>query len=286
MKRRAGFTLIELLVVLAVVAVALAIAVPLLQSYRSRSRVAACKANTTLIGKGLAIYSANFKDQFPWIVSNNRWSARTGASQTAEPNTDVNYNVSALLFMLLHDGAGGGEFFNCPSTADTPDPHTMNYNARCGWNWDFSPYKVGKAEHISYSYQAPMRDANGTWGSGVTAKSNPGLVILADRTPSYDNQNALFNWADPGQADPRTGMSQNHKGESINMLYADLHVGESVGRADAGINNDNIYSCADSEPDANGVPQPATEQGSGSLDLANHISPTDSFLIGPKKMDK
>jgi prepilin-type N-terminal cleavage/methylation domain-containing protein len=285
MKRRAGLTLIEVVIVLAVLAVVGVVLVLRLVRMRELTGTSRCKVNISSIAKALAIYTSANKDRWPWIVSDNQWNAPTGASQQFEPNLTTNYNVSALLFCLVHDYSGPIGIFVCPSTSDTVDPNTKTPGRSYGWgwNWDFSPYRIGGTEHVSYSYQAPMRDANGSWGSGVTSKSSAGLVILADKTPTYDGQNALFNWADPGKADPKAGMSQNHKGEMINLLYADLHVGDSVGRADVGINNDNIYSCADSEGNP---PRPATEQGPGSLDLSNHVSPTDSFLLGPKKMDK
>jgi prepilin-type N-terminal cleavage/methylation domain-containing protein len=305
MKSRAGLTLIEVVIVLAVLAVVGVVLVVYLGTMRANARFAACKANISMIGKGLTIYAAANKDQWPWTVSADQWDTPTGAGRFTPPGPGTRYSVTALLFLLERDGCDGGSVFICPASGDVCDPNCKGPGFN--FNWDFcpykdpypyEPYKGRKVEHESYSYQAPLygnpvqrtwSDANGTfpwmspWRSGVSANSDGNLVILADKTPSYDGQNALFNWADPGKADPRTGMSQNHNGERINLLYADLHVGESVGRADVGIGSDNIYTCADSE---GSPPQPATEQGSGSGDLSNHLSPSDSFLIGPKKMDK
>jgi prepilin-type processing-associated H-X9-DG protein len=229
------------------------------------------------IGKGLAVYMADNNDRFPWLISDNKWDASTGASQTISPGADTTYNVSTLLFVLIRDNQPPGIFI-CPSTSDAPDSNTKT---SAGQNWDFSPFRIGGWEHVSYSYQAPMLDKKGRWGSGINADSNNDLVILADRTPAYDGKNAQFDWTNPGKAETKTGMSQNHTGgEIINVLYADLHVAD-VKQADAGIRNDNIYSCAGS---AGEETAPETSQGPGTLDITKHSSPKDSFLLGPKKL--
>lgn len=281
MTRRTGFTLVEAVVVVAATAVLGVVLVATMGGCGSRGGIPArsrCKTNIANIGKGLAVYTGSYNDQWPWLISDNKWDAATGASQTAGPSAGTTYNVSAILFVLVRDNQAPG-IFVCPSTADTPDPNTKT---GANYNWDFSPFRSGGAEHVSYSYQAPIRDPNGAWHTGVDSRSDSGLIILADRTPTYDGLNATFNWGNPGGAAPATGMSQNHeKGEMVNLLFQDLHVGDSTGRADAGINNDSIYSCANSQGDP---PTPETSQGPGTLDLTKHSSPKDSFLLGPKKM--
>jgi len=281
MSKRTGFTLNDLLAAVAIVA----LSAPLVLGFgRSRelARQAYCKTNLSNIGKGLGIYTASSMDTFPWMNSDHQWDAATGASQQAAPSDKTNYNVSALLFVLVRDNQDANIFL-CPSTRDTPDPHTKTKTA---FNWDFSPYKDGNAEHVSYSYQAPLvtvKDKVATTTSGVTANSDSGLVVVADRSPAYEGLKPDFNWAKPGKDDPNLAMSQNHGGAIINLLYADLHVGESKGRADAGIFNDNIYSAAGSGADGKTL---ETNQGPGTMKLSDHRSPKDSFLLGPKKMEK
>ena len=275
-RTRRGFALRDVLACVAVAAI-LTPALLAMGQARERARSAYCKSNISRIGKALAIYTAAFKDQWPWLIGSNEWSAATGAARLEKPTERTNYNVSALLFLLVRDGQDANIFI-CPSTADKPDPSTKT---KVGGelvfiNWDFSPWKDGNAEHVSYSYQCPFGDPN-AGGSGVSSNSQAGLVVLADRTPAYDGLKPDFDWAKPGKDDPNTGMSQNHGGAVINLLYADLHVGESKGRADCGINNDSIYSASGKKD---------TEQGAGSLKLSDHLSVNDSFLVGPRKMDK
>ncbi|HUT56299.1 MAG TPA: type II secretion system protein [Phycisphaerae bacterium] len=277
MSRRTGFTLIEVLASIFAFALSATLMVPLARS-RELARRSSCATNCSNIGKGLAMYTSATQDQWPWLTSSNEWSAATGAGQTKAPSAKTNYNVSALLFMLIRDGQAPGIFI-CPSTKDAPDGHIKTKDRK--YHWDFSPYADGNAEHVSYSYQAPRTNGR-NWRSGVTGASDSGLIILADRTPAYDGLKPDFNWAKPGKADPNTGMSQNHRGEYINLLYADTHVGNST-RADEGIDKDNIYSCAGLGADGKPL---ATSQGPGTLKLSEHRSETDSFLMGPKKMGK
>lgn len=279
MRRRAAFTLVELLFLIAILAVAAVLFFVFFTNGR-RSPGSGCMSNLSNIGKGLALYAADNQNRWPWLVSDNRWNAPTGASRFVAPSPTATYNVSSLLFMLVRDNQSSGIFL-CPSTMDRHDPNTKEMSNGTAYNWDFSPYRDGNAEHVSYSYQAPMLDANGVWVCGANDLSDPNLVIAADRTPTYDGKTATFNWASPGKADPRTGMSQNHTGgKIINVLYADIHVAEA-GRANVGVGGDNIYSCASS---TGSPPSPATDGGAGTLNLGNHRSDKDSFLLGPTKM--
>jgi hypothetical protein len=277
MLRRKAFTLADVMACLAIAAALPAIGA--LFGARERARLASCKSNISRIGKGLGIYMAANKDDWPWLVSDNQWDAPTGAGQATPPSDKTNYNVSGLLFLLVRD-AQDANIFICPSTPDKPDPQTRSKGK---WHWDFSPWKDGKAEHVSYSYQAPLLKGKETI-SGILNSSESGLVVLADRSPAYEGLKPDFNWAKAGKDDPNLGLSQNHiQLNMINLLFADLHVGESLGRADCGINNDSIYSAAGLGEDGKPL---KTLQGPGSLKLADHLLPTDSFLLGPKKMEK
>ncbi len=263
--RRKGFTLIELLVVIAIIALLVSILMPGLSRARELAKRASCATNCSNVGKGMAMYNAASKDQWPFVIASTDWSASTGASRTTSPTSSVNYNVTTLLFLLVRDGQSPGIFI-CPSSDDSSDPNTKTNN---NYNWDFSPYGLGQSEHVSYSYQAPL-NSSGTYSSGVKGSSNSGLVILADKTPAYweSPKTATVNWGSSG-IDPKDGMSDHHTGgEYANLLYADIHVSNST-RADEGIDRDNIYSVGPSQE--------------GNLTLSSHTNDEDSFLTGPKK---
>jgi prepilin-type N-terminal cleavage/methylation domain-containing protein len=279
MPRRA-FTLIELLVVVSIIGILMVLILPGLSKAREIARTAACKSNISAIGKAIASYMGDNKDLWMWEKSTNRWDTTNTGTGLTDGSCTFNSNraISALLFLLVREGQSPGSFV-CPSTSDTPDPNTKNPN---GYNWDFNGYKAQLVEHLSYSYQCPigaMADPNTR--SGVDANSEGALIVLADRTPDYTQSQIIggirytstFNWKIPGINDLRAGMSANHSsGEMINLLYADLHVGDSFGRADCGISSDNIYSAAGRGSDY-------SQQGT--TGMANHSSGKDSYLVGP-----
>ncbi|MDD3927775.1 MAG: prepilin-type N-terminal cleavage/methylation domain-containing protein [bacterium] len=64
-KRREGFTLIELLVVMAVIAILIAIALPVFSKVKDKSRQTQCITNLHAIGQALAIYRTDFKGYPP-----------------------------------------------------------------------------------------------------------------------------------------------------------------------------------------------------------------------------
>jgi prepilin-type N-terminal cleavage/methylation domain-containing protein/prepilin-type processing-associated H-X9-DG protein len=295
--RRRGFTLIELLVVISIIALLVAILMPGLSKARELARRASCKSNISAIGKGVGIYTAASRDQWMWLVCNANaqagWeSTKVGTSMGLRTTytTSTPFSITALLFVLVADGQAPG-IFVCPSTQDAMDPNTKFQNQ---YSMDFNPYNAygQTVEHESYSYQCPNVSGTGgsaTVGSGVNSNCEAGLVVLADRTPNYVGTmnttigntcyNAVFNWYSPGTFDMRGGMSANHSsGEMINLLFADLHVGESLGRADVGINNDNVYTNATTS-DTNQSTGVAASSGTST---ANHQSFRDSYLIGPQ----
>jgi prepilin-type processing-associated H-X9-DG protein len=285
MRRRTGFTIVEAMVVIAIVIIVCVALSPMFGRFHEISRRAACMSNLSAIGRGLDIYAKQYGGDYPWLTSDNRWDAPTGMNRERPPSERVTYNVSSLLFMLVRNGSSPG-IFTCFARWDTPDPNTRLSDGDYAWDFSpcsrFPPPSGDYWEHISYSYQAPILDANGAWRSGVSQQSDPRLAILADTTPTYTGGNATFDWSNPDSADPRTGISPNHYPVGFPVLYADGHV-EAADRADVGIDRDNIYSCAGS---TGSPPKPETEQGPGTLDLSKHRSPTDSFLLGPKKWER
>jgi len=274
--RRKAFTLIELLVVIAIIALLVSILMPSLSRARELAKRMSCGTNCSNIGKGMAMYNHDNQDEWPWINASNAWNANTGQNRTASPSTTVTHNVSTLLFMLVRYGQVPG-IFVCPSSGDRADPNTKTNN---NYNWDFSPWNIDQAEHVSYSYQAP-RNCGGwpqVYASGVTPLTAPSLVVLADKTPEYwgSPKTAQTNWgSDSLTSDQmKNGMSDHHSsGEYINLLYVDIHVGNST-RADEGLNKDNIYT-------ASGLAD--TRQSGGSVIAGDHFRGTDTLLMGPKK---
>lgn len=316
MRRTKAFTLIELLVVIAIIALLVSILMPGLSRAREIARRASCKANVSSIGKALAMYSASFNDQYPFLRTDPAFwiTAPTGLSSASSGITDSNVgvtdssqaNISAFMFMLVRFGQGPG-IFVCPSCSnDKVDPLTKGPSNL--FFWDFS-----SDTNVSYSYQAPVRVSTTSsrggassyspddFRSGFNSSSDSSLVILADRGPGYGNSTIIttFDWATDGNT--TLGMSQNHSaGEFINALCADTHVidGTTANIGCTGQKNignsatsakDAIYSCAsgnDTYNPATNSPALVNEVWDGATpenDVKYHYSQKDSFLIGPAK---
>jgi hypothetical protein len=117
--------------------------------------------------------------------------------------------------------------------------------------------------------------------SGVSSRSRGSLIVLADKTPKYEenprdsehNPPPVINWENvpPGSDDAKKGMSENHSnGEVIEVLYADSHVKQFEGKANVGLEEDNIYTAGADGPDQE-----------GSYTWTDHVDRDDSFLVGP-----
>jgi prepilin-type N-terminal cleavage/methylation domain-containing protein len=275
MRRTRGFTLIELLVVIAIIALLVSILLPSLNRARELAKRTICGTNMHSIGQALGIYLSENNDAWPWLNAAN-FTRPTGTEYNRSPQLSTNAArcVTSLLFSLVRKGLASAMFV-CPSTDFPKDDVVKEPNG--DWHWDF---KLGVAPAdtrppITYSYQAPLYDAGGNMsGSGVSGRSRGTLVVLADKTPVYDNSSvSLPVWDDTMlETAMKRGMSQNHgSGEVINLLRADFST-TKLKRADVGVDQDNIYSACATGP-SRIVNQYA--------DWTKHQHVDDSFLVGP-----
>jgi len=176
--------------------------------------------------------------------------------------------------------------FRCPSDDNSSKMESAKFTSGTTsyYYWDFydsvTPSAVNHCKKVSYSIQAPLYTAATTsYSAGFTASSSGNLVIMADKTPATTTGTlaTLSSWAGISEANRVLNMSQNHnKGDFINALYADVHVGTGSKRADIGISNDNIYS--ESNLTTGGSQTVVTT----TVPPTAHLSGDDSFLIGPR----
>ena len=272
MRRTKGFTLIELLVVIAIIALLVSILLPSLNRARELAKRAICKTRLKGMGSGFAIYANENNDQFPY--NDNGLSGADLRLPTALNN----------LALFVEKGNQPGKMMVCPSKsgdANFGQPLTVEENANgatVAYQDPDNPDTADGTNNISYSYQAAMYDGTDYTGNGVSDNFNGGLAIMADRTPGttspYDCE---VDWSGTVTEDERkNAISQNHKGDLINILFLDTHVADSK-RGDVGIANtngddDNIYTV--STVDGTGDPE-----GTYAADGDGHDDQDDSVLI-------
>jgi len=247
------------------------------QELRNRT---VCMSNLSGINKAIILYRSDNDNAFPWLNDKITAWDRTvvGTNRNVDPNGKLDdpnnprpRSITALMFMLVRQDQDPG-MFRCPSdTGASMDQEVKAMKddgdvAQGGYYWDFA-----KPENVSYSYQAPIWK-DGRFQQGADS-SKFDTVVIADMTPAATNS----QWK-PADVSKRSGSaieaqnSPNHKGKQVNILRVAGNVGAAK-RPDVGIDEDSIYT-------ASGDPN-AGSRSATSLDIRKHLSPSDTFLIGP-----
>ena len=90
-----AFTLIELLVVISIIALLLAILIPVVQRVRRQAKAVACQSNLRQWGTILALYTEDNQGRLPKRSVDARWLLRGSAPNEDDPNkTTVYHSVS------------------------------------------------------------------------------------------------------------------------------------------------------------------------------------------------
>jgi len=236
--RRKGFTLIELLVVIAIIAMLMSILMPALARVREMAQRVVCGTNQSGLGKAMAVYAGN-DDSGRFPCAGGRSSVWGPVAAWDDPDKIAAFDldpgpgaasISSSLYLLVKGDYTTAKQFVCKSDPDTDgafgygDPYAV---------WDFG---AGPSPFCSYAYHMTYDDGTG-FRFRLSAASNPGLAVTADRNP-YLLGTVLT--ADPEQN------SFAHQEDGQNVLYVDGHVSWEK-RADCGLNEDNIYTWADNE---------------------------------------
>lgn len=292
MRRENGVSLAGLLVIggvvglLALASVAAA-AISGLLSAKRRAQQTICMGNLSCIGKAVSLYKNEYDDRWPWIDNPKGWDVSTRAFfdvptgdkdlRREDPYKDPNAimkprSITSLVFLLVREQSPA--FFVCPSDreasvdTDIKWDHDRDKETDDVYHWDFSSHR-----NVSYSWQSPMV-RRGKLVQGIS-DAEPGAVVAADKTPLYDDPNWAPDAIAADTAEPvlRRSISANHRADgAVPSLTVAMYVVKKD-RPDVGMNNDNIYTASG---DAKGGSQGAT-----SLKLTDHLSPRDSFLVGP-----
>src|SRR5258705_5243816 len=186
-KRRKGFTLVELLVVIGIIALLIAILMPVLGRARSSAQRNKCLSNLRQVGKMLQFYANEYKDQIPIGYDGLPWTGYHIYVKAGD-----RYPVQGHLFEAGYMNTP--EAFYCPTQPDTrfqfatdenpwpPVPSIVKDFTRSGFNsrpvvdWAGKKYPPSGLERMSrLKSHAIMADVTGvpTTSSGGGAKFLP-----------------------------------------------------------------------------------------------------------------
>lgn len=220
--RRCGFSLIELLVVIGIIAVLMAILLPMLEKGREQANRLKCANNLRQMGQYLGLYSNENHGAYP------RTTYVAGAPLNAGTNADASdpfkaggplaNDVTAALFLLIRAQGVPSSIFVCPyNDVNTFEPDKApNLAARS----NFTDYR----KNLGYSYANPYPDAAAVAaGYQLNNRLNAEFAVAADLNPGLSDDN-----------------SKNHEDEGQNVLFGDGHV-DWKKIPTCGMNLDNIY---------------------------------------------
>jgi len=249
-----GFTVIEVLVVLGIIAVLMAILLPVMEKVRHRGYIQACASNLRSIGQAMAVYANENHGHYPrtTYVPDAPVSYGSGvaspdpfASGAISPN-----DVSTAVFLLLRSQKLPYAIFICPYNdvfvyeIDRGDSQSRS---------NFTDYR----KNFGYSIANPYPDdAAVRAGYKWTATMPPDFALLADKNPGIDTDNTTDDAtaALPGAPEQimSKARSENHEKDGQNVLYADGHVAWQL-NVTCGVSQDNIFTTRGNQLDASPV---------------------------------
>jgi prepilin-type N-terminal cleavage/methylation domain-containing protein len=266
--RRRGFSLTELLIVIGIVAVLIAILVPVIGKSREAAKRAKCALQLRGILAAMTAYAqedgefprTNYNDASGGVSVASKYAKAFSGSASDDPFTGTaatsttgsnsgrpqDNDVTAALFLLVRLNRVTPQNFICPSSDDEAD--TLN-SEPAALRGNFSSRR-----NLSYSVAMPyplVHDNSGTkiqYGYYYGSDMKGDLPVLADLNPGSSGTPKVYELtlASP-EKDMRAGNSRNHARAGQNVAYMDGRV-EWANTPFAGRDRDNIYTRTTSNP--------------------------------------
>lgn len=254
--KKTGLTLSDILVVLVLIGFSVCVLMPAGAAVRQGAARILCETNLSTIGKAMALYANDFEGWFPvaggpeatwgssgfirdWDVTETR--PRYTLEEEAYGRPGINkVTISCSLYLLVKYQQLQPRQFICRGDIDVEAFVSTRDDLEFADYWDFDGLQPGK--HCSYSYHMPYFTRSGEPGFPLTAGSDPGSPVCADRNPYLDTNTAReylesdFNGDGPNSAP--------HFFEGQNVLFADTHV-DFVTSPYVGIGENNMWVYGD-----------------------------------------
>ncbi len=239
--RRSAFTLLELLVAIGIIAVLLAILLPVIETVRHRGYRARCQGNLHQIGELLAIYAGDNAGEYPRTryVADAPLVAGTGAAAgdpfaVGGPSPN---DTTAGLYLLIRATRADPAVVICPYNdvrAYVPQQGDVLAHA------NFSDWKLNLGYSYANAYPSGLAAAA---GYRLAARCPAGLAIAADANPgnTRPGDDALAAYAGAPSEAMKSANSPNHEKEGQNVLFGDSHVQWEQNPL-CGVDGDNIYT--------------------------------------------
>jgi competence protein ComGC len=239
---RRGGTLFDLCVVLGVIALLIAILVPMLITARGRASRFQCANNLKVIGQGMFAYASDNKGRLPatrpssvGAVLPDVSSAGAGAMDPFAVDGPPHNNIPAALYLLIRTQGLSARDFVCPGSDAVADPMAL---ASPKSRSNFTDVK----KHLAYSMQNPYGEPAMASGFEWTRDLPADFVLVADMNPGVQGigDNVLAVRQNCPTVQRLMSNSNNHNKQGQNVLCADGRV-DFCTTALAGIRGDNIY---------------------------------------------
>jgi prepilin-type N-terminal cleavage/methylation domain-containing protein/prepilin-type processing-associated H-X9-DG protein len=246
--RRRGFTVIEVLVVIGIIAVLMAILIPMIERVRHRAYIAECGNNLRQIGAGLLNYSIANHESLPRTVyvAGAPPTHGTGAAAVDpfQPGGPQPNDVTAAVFLLMRSQRIPPFCFICPYNdvysfdPEPADPQTgsnfTDYHKNLGYSFA-NPYPSAEVAAAGYKWTA-LRSAE----FALAADLNPGVL-------GYQSDVLAVTPTSPRKV-MKKALSANHEHDGQNVLFGDGHVAWTQ-TPFVGAQQDNIYTTQNGQID-------------------------------------